>query len=166
MRAETAGRIGVGRAEPEPFEALVRAYQRRVYGFAYQQLHDPAEAQDLAQEIFVKLYRNLAAYDQTRPFEPWFWRLAANVAVNYRRRRVPAPQEPQEVGVSDPAPSELAGALAALDAAHRVPLVLHYYADLPLEAVASALGISVGAAKSRLHRARAQLRRNLESEGA
>lgn len=163
---KAVGLVAVGGREPEPFEALVRAYQRRVYGFAYQQLRDPAEAQDLAQEIFVKLYRNLAAYDTSRPFEPWFWRLAANVAVNYRRRRVPAPAEPRELAVSDPAPSDLAAALAALEPAQRLPLVLHYYADLPLDAVAAALGISVGAAKSRLHRARAQLRRTLESEGA
>ncbi len=78
----------------DAFEELVRRLQRRVYGFAYQHLRDVDEAHDLAQEIFVKLYRNLGRYDPQRPFEPWFWTLAANTTINYRRRRVPAPAEP------------------------------------------------------------------------
>src|SRR5215472_18360607 len=69
------------------FEALVRRYQRRVYALAYQHLRDADEAQDLAQEVFVRLYRNLGRYDPSRPFQPWFWRLAVNVAATYRRHR-------------------------------------------------------------------------------
>src|SRR5205807_516216 len=74
----------------EAFEEVVRRMQRRVYGFAYQHLRDLDEAYDLTQEIFVKLYRNLARYDAERPFEPWFWKLAANTTINYRRKRAPA----------------------------------------------------------------------------
>src|SRR5712691_9763099 len=61
----------------DAFEELVRRLQRRVYGFAYQHLGDAYEAQDLAQEVFVRLYRNLGRFDAARPFEPWFWKLAA-----------------------------------------------------------------------------------------
>src|SRR5579859_7878220 len=75
------------------FEELVKRLQRQVYGFAYQHLRDRDEAHDLAQEIFVKLYRNLARYDADRPFEPWFWKLAANTTINYRRKRAPMPLE-------------------------------------------------------------------------
>src|ERR1700730_14575450 len=78
----------------DAFEELIRRLQRRVYGFAYQHLRDAEEAHDLAQEIFVKLFRNLARYDQQRPFEPWFWKLAANTTINYQRKRVPLPAEP------------------------------------------------------------------------
>src|SRR6266853_4094817 len=77
----------------DAFEELVRRMQRRVYGFAYQHLRDLDEAYDLTQEIFVKLYRNLARYDAERPFEPWFWKLAANTTINYRRKRVPLPTD-------------------------------------------------------------------------
>src|SRR2546429_2009881 len=75
------------------FEGLMRRYQRRVYALAYQHLRDPDEAQDLAQEVFVRLYRNLHRFDPERPFEPWFWRLAANMAASYHRRRVARPAE-------------------------------------------------------------------------
>lgn len=150
----------------DAFEALVRRFQRQVYGFAVQHLRDVDEAQDLTQEIFVKLYRNLARFDSTRPFEPWFWKLAANTTINYRRKRVPATTdedlelrgEAAEQAHHDPT---LVDALAQLDPAYRLPILLHYYADLSLEQVASSLGVTLPAVKSRLHRARALLRNSL-----
>jgi RNA polymerase sigma-70 factor (ECF subfamily) len=153
----------------EAFEEVVRRMQRRVYGFAYQHLRDFDEAYDLTQEIFVKLYRNLARYDADRPFEPWFWKLAANTTINYRRKRVPTPTDQsvdqgaggtESLGgpAHDPA---LVDALAQLDPAYRLPVLLYYYADLPLEQVALSLNLSVPAIKSRLHRARALLRNSL-----
>ena len=149
----------------DAFEQLVRSLQRRVYGFAYQHLRDMEEAHDLAQEIFVKLYRNLARYDLERPFEPWFWKLAANAAINYRRKRVPLPVELSEETPDDEAHRQhdpaLLQALAQLDPAYRLPILLHYYADLSLEQVGRSLNLSVPAIKSRLHRARAQLRNSL-----
>jgi len=156
------------------FEELVTRLQRRVYGFAYHHVRDLDEAHDLAQEIFVKLFRNLARFDSERPFEPWFWKLAANTAINYRRKRVPQPAEASE-DAADPDASTshdpvLVQALAQLDPAYRLPVLLHYYADLSLEQVSLSLSISIPAVKSRLHRARAQLRNSLaeaeESEGA
>jgi RNA polymerase sigma-70 factor, ECF subfamily len=150
----------------EAFEELVRRLQRRVYGFAYQHLRDGEEAHDLAQEILVKLYRNLSRYDGDRPFEPWFWKLAANTSINYRRKRVPVPAEPDADAVDPESPRTahdpaLVQALAQLDPAYRLPVLLHYYADLSVEQVSLALDVSVAAVKSRLHRARAQLRNSL-----
>src|ERR1700730_6081352 len=152
----------------EAFEELIRRLQRRVYGFAYQHLRDLDEANDLTQEIFVKLFRNLSRYDVERPFDPWFWKLAANTTINYRRKRVPMPTDQaadqriafgQAAGPThDPA---LVDALAQLDPAYRLPILLHYYADLPLDHVARSLNLTVPAIKSRLHRARAQLRNSL-----
>jgi len=149
----------------DAFEELIRCLQRRVYGFAYQHLRDSSEAHDLAQEIFVKLYRNLGRYDSTRPFEPWFWKLAANTTINYRRKRIPMPAELSDESAGetqnpqhDPA---LLEALGQLDPAYRLPILLHYYADLSLEQVGHSLDLSVAAVKSRLHRARAQLRNAL-----
>jgi RNA polymerase sigma-70 factor, ECF subfamily len=153
------------------FEELMRSLQRRVYGFAYQHLRDADEAHDLAQEIFVKLYRNLARYDPDRPFEPWFWKLAANTTINYRRKHAPTPVESHEqeaTGLDPTLPHHdptLLDALAQLDPAYRLPILLHYYADLSLEQVSQTLNLTIPALKSRLHRARAQLRNSLaESE--
>jgi RNA polymerase sigma-70 factor, ECF subfamily len=152
----------------DAFEALVRRYQRRVYALAYQHLRDPDEAQDLAQEVFVRLYRNLDRYDPSRPFEPWFWRLAANVAATYRRRRPAAAMElPDVASATGVAPDDalpLERALADLSDDLRLPVILHYYLDQPLDEIALAMGLSLSAVKSRLHRARALLRRLLVEE--
>jgi RNA polymerase sigma-70 factor (ECF subfamily) len=147
----------------DAFEGLVRRFQRRVYALAYQHLRDPDEAQDLAQEVFVRLYRNLERYDPARRFEPWFWRLAGNVAATYRRRRRTTAELP-DVAAAVVARDEvlpLERALADLSEDLRLPVLLHYYVDLPLEEIASAMGLTVSAVKSRLHRARAVLRRLL-----
>src|SRR5438270_13877204 len=73
----------------DAFEELIRRLQRRVYGFAYQHLRDADEAHDLAQEIFVKFYRNLSRHDAERPSDPGFGNLAASTAISYRGKRVP-----------------------------------------------------------------------------
>jgi RNA polymerase sigma-70 factor, ECF subfamily len=155
----------------DAFEELIRRLQRRVYGFAYHHVRDLDEAHDLTQEIFVKLYRNLARYDPARPFEPWFWKLAANTSINYRRKRVPVPTDlsPDLIAVADDTlprhDPALSDALTQLDPAYRLPILLHYYADLSLEQVGQSMSLSVPAIKSRLHRARALLRNALaESE--
>ncbi len=159
VRAATGGDL-------QAFEELVHRMQRRVYGFSFQHLRDLDEAQDLTQEIFIKLYRNLDRFDQERPFEPWFWKLAANTAINYRRKRVPTPTD-RAADDASPAPDQpqhdaaLVEALAELDPSYRMPLLLHYYADLSLEQVAMSLNLSIPAIKSRLHRARALLRNAL-----
>jgi RNA polymerase sigma-70 factor (ECF subfamily) len=150
----------------DAFEELVTRLQRRVYGFAYHHLRDVDEANDLAQEIFVKLFRNLGRFDPTRPFEPWFWKLAANTTINYRRRRVPQPAEPVDDAVDpdslrEPHDPGLVQALSQLDPAYRLPVLLHYYADLSVEQVGLSLNLTAAAVKSRLHRARAQLRNSL-----
>ncbi|HKW71526.1 MAG TPA: sigma-70 family RNA polymerase sigma factor, partial [Candidatus Dormibacteraeota bacterium] len=108
----------------------------------------------------------LARFDPQRPFEPWFWKLAANTTINYRRKRVPIPAEPLEESTGEDTTSRghdpaLVEALAQLDPAYRLPILLHYYADLSLEQVSQSLNLSVPAIKSRLHRARAQLRNSL-----
>jgi RNA polymerase sigma-70 factor (ECF subfamily) len=155
----------------DAFEELIGRLQRRVYGFAYQHLRDRDEAYDLTQEIFVKLFRNLARYDAARPFDPWFWKLAANTTINYRRKRVPTPTDQSaDQRVGDPASAALThdpalvDALAQLDPAYRLPILLHYYADLPLDQVAQSLNLTVPAIKSRLHRARALLRNALAED--
>jgi RNA polymerase sigma-70 factor (ECF subfamily) len=159
VRQATGGDLGA-------FEELIRRLQRRVYGFAYQHLRDVDEAHDLAQEIFVKLYRNLGRYDPDRPFEPWFWKLAANTSINYRRKHVPLPVESQDqaAGLDPSLPQHdptLVEALAQLDPTYRLPVLLHYYADLSLEQVSQTLNLTIPTLKSRLHRARAQLRNSL-----
>lgn len=155
----------------EAFEALVRAYQRRVHGFAYRYVHDPHEAQDLAQEIFLRLYSRFGSFQAGRSFEPWFWRLAANVCLNYVRRWRPAPrdcEQPDPAGAAEPVivgETGLGTAFATLPPRERLMLLLYYHAGMPIEEIAGTLGIGLPALRSRLYRARVQLRRALVAGG-
>ena len=169
LAAQAAG------GDAEAFEALVHAYQRRVYGFAYRYLRDPHEAADLAQEIFLRLYRKLDRYDVARPFEPWFWKLAARVSVDYLDRLAPSRRDlPLEDGARaaavahDVVPSletALGSALARLPRSYLLPLLLHYELGLSQQEVARLTHSTVAAVKSRLHRARLELQRQLMEDG-
>jgi RNA polymerase sigma-70 factor (ECF subfamily) len=147
----------------------VHRFQRRVYGFAYRYIRDADEAQDLVQEIFLRLYRKLGRFDPRRPFEPWLWRVAANVCANYLDKRVPRPTElnADDDNAASAAPpalleeTRLGAALSRLPPTYRLLLVLHYQADMPLAEIAGTLGVSEMTVKSRLYRARAQLQNAL-----
>jgi RNA polymerase sigma-70 factor, ECF subfamily len=155
--------------DSEAFELLVHRFQRRVYGFAYRYIRDADEAQDLVQEIFLRLYRKLGRFDPRRPFEPWLWRVAANVCANYLDKRVPRPTElnADDDNAASAAPpalleeTRLGAALSRLPPTYRLLLVLHYQADMPLAEIAGTLGVSEMTVKSRLYRARAQLQNAL-----
>ena len=160
------------RGDREAFEQLVHRFQRRIYGFAYRYIRDADEAQDLAQEIFLRLYRKLGRFDPRRPFEPWLWRVAANVCANYLDRRGPRPAdlEGDDSSGGTAAPpalleeTRLGAALSRLPPNYRLVLVLHYQADMPLAEIAGTLGLSEKTVKSRLYRARTQLQLALLSQ--
>jgi RNA polymerase sigma-70 factor (ECF subfamily) len=157
------------RGDRDAFEQLVHRFQRRIYGFAYRYIRDADEAQDLVQEIFLRLYRKLGRFDPHRPFEPWLWRVAANVCANYLDKRVPRPAalEGDDSGGGTAAPpalleeTRLGAALSRLPPNYRLVLVLHYQADMPLAEIAGTLGLSEMTVKSRLYRARTHLQHAL-----
>ena len=150
----------------DAFEELLRRLQRRVYGFAYQHLRDVDEAHDLAQEIFVKLYRNLGATTPSGLSSPGSgsWprtRPSTTGASGCRSRQscqTKPSTKPRPPGRTIPCSSRRSRSSTPL---YRLPILLHYYADLSLEQVGHSLNLSVPAIKSRLHRARAQLRNAL-----
>ena len=99
------------RGDELAWEALVRRYQARVYGLAYHYLRDPEEARDVAQEIFVRVYRKLGSYhDENATFLPWMLRVGRNVCIDHLRR---AKSRPADSGqplddapeIIDPAPT-------------------------------------------------------------
>ena len=170
--SDLAARAAAGDAAA--FEALVLAYQRRVYGFAHRYLRGPDEAADLTQEIFLRLFRKLDRYDPARPFEPWFWRLAARVSADFlerlgpKRREVPLDDCAPQLSVADAASTRetpLGSALARLPTSYRLHLLLRYELDLGLQEIAEVTRSTVPAVKSRLHRARLELQRELLEGG-
>jgi RNA polymerase sigma factor (sigma-70 family) len=155
------------------YEDLVRRYEEVAFRVAYVVLRDAAEAQDAAQEAFVRAYRALDRFRTGEPFRPWLLRIVANQAVSAqraaRRRSALAERfERADPASREPSPEALAldrerrdGVLAGLERLRpdeRLVLELRYFLDLGEAEMAATLGCARGTVKSRVHRALARLR--------
>ncbi len=155
--------------------ALFDRYWVLAWRTAYAVTADRGLADDVAQEAFTKAFGALGRFDETQPFPPWLKRITINAAVDSlrRSRRLEVVDDEESVfhawALSDSAEDDLrrwavADAVAALGAAKRVVVVLHYWLDLPLEEIAGVLGLPIGTVASRLARAKDELRAVLEEE--
>ena len=153
-------------------------HQEAVFRLAYLLLGDPADAEDAAQETFIRAYRALDRFDGARPLRPWLMQIAANLARNRLRsvgryvaalrRALATEPEPVIHAAADQASREDADllwqAIRRLDASDQEIVYLRFFLDLPIEETAQALGIAEGTVKSRLHRALGRLRAVVERD--
>jgi len=163
------------------FERLVAGYQQLAFRTAYVVAGNAADAEDAAQEGFVKAYGALGRFDTERPLRPWLLRIVANEARNRRRsagRRAHLATRAAHEPLSEPEPgaesivlaverdTALHSALAALREADRQVIFLRYFLDLSEAETATALGCRKGTVKSRLSRGLERLRHELEAADA
>jgi len=155
------------------FEELVRLTHRRVYSLAYRLVQDRGDAEDVAQEAYLRIFRGLAGFREEAAFETWMHRIVANCALTYLRRKgrfgvlirdedppeLPTPDRAQELAVQR---DDLARGLAALPEGQRVTLLLKDVYGLSVREIATELGIEEGAVKVRVHRARKRLKELLQ----
>jgi RNA polymerase sigma-70 factor (ECF subfamily) len=156
------------------WEALVRQHQARIYGLAHHYVHDREEARDLAQDIFVRIYRGLDACTEPERFVPWTIRVARNACVDHLRRRKARPprfdlpvEDMVSIADSGPAPDEAAEAdsrrrlvhlaLQSLSELSREIILLKDIQGLSFEEIAAMVGAPIGTLKSRSNRARLEL---------
>ncbi len=147
----------------DAFADLVRAYERRVASVLYRLLDDRRDVEEATQDVFVQAWRNLPRFRGDAQLFTWLYRIAVNEALMRRRRERPQLQELDErlPAAPDPEPGLqdlLLRELASLPFEHRAAVVLRDVEGLTNAEVADALGISVAAAKSRIHRGRMQIR--------
>jgi RNA polymerase sigma-70 factor (ECF subfamily) len=160
------------RGDRQAFEELVRQTHRRVYTLAYRLVEDRSEAEDVAQDAYLRMYRGLANFREEASFETWMHRIVANCAMSHLRKKgrfgdvmreeqqdVPVPDHAQELTVER---DELARAMAELPPGQRTVLLLKDVYGLSAREIAQELGIEEGTVKVRVHRARRKLRETLE----
>ncbi len=149
------------------FTALVERYQRVVLNLAYRMLGDADQAQDVAQDVFVKVYQSIGQYDPERRFFSWLYRIAVNACLHERRRPATTALDAQPLADRAPSPAErfeqreaqaeLQAALAALPERERTLLALRYGAELSYAEIATTLDVPLGTAKTWLFRAKQRL---------
>jgi len=159
------------------WEALVRQFQGRVYGVSFHYLREKEEAKDLAQEIFVKLFRSLDKYDGGT-FLPWLLRLSRNAAIDRLRRikaRPPASDIPADeafdLKTDDPSPEDswmsdgrkqlVHEAMGRMSERNREMILLKEIQGLELQEISTMLKLPLGTVKSRSNRARIELARRV-----
>ena len=166
------------RGDAAAFEELVVAYQGVAFRTAYLIARNEADAEEAAQDGFVKAYRALGRFRSGAPFRPWLLAIVANEARNRRRsagrRAALALRAGEDIRPDDAAPSPEAALLAgegrgrllaaveSLPEGQRDVVVCRYFLDLSEEETAAALGLRVGTVKSRTHRALARLEEVLQ----
>ena len=162
----------------EAFGHLVTKYQNRLYNSMVHFLRDETEAEDVVQESFVLSFTRLSRFRGNSSFYTWLYRIAINTAISRRRKKRPRVSVERDlgdagtgIGGSDPRPGDrmeederavqLHAALNRLSVEHRLILVLREMDGLSYEEISEILNTPVGTVRSRLHRARSQLKDEL-----
>ena len=148
------------------FEQLYETYRGRVFSTAYRMLSNRADAEDCTQDIFVKVFKKLGSFRGESAVSTWIYRIAVNACLDFRRRRrlrqAVSLDDGMEVGSTPLSVSRLIeSCLPRMAEGYRQVFVLHDIQGLKHEEIGKILGITDGASKSQLHRARAFLRREL-----
>jgi RNA polymerase sigma-70 factor (ECF subfamily) len=159
----------------DAFRLLVETHQARVIGTISKMLGSESEAEDLAQQVFIRIWKSAPRYQPTAKFTTWLFRITRNLVFNELRRKrhfvdqiddVAEPaerteKEPDQVLLEGELQEAIHEAINSLPEAQRMAIILRRYEELPYEEIASVMGTTVPAIKSILFRARAELRERL-----
>lgn len=165
--------------DQDAFAELVTEYQTAVYNLTYRMLNEHHEAEDAAQETFLRAFRHLEKYDASRPFRTWLLSIASHYCIDLIRKRrisllsldeflpsqwlsVIADDGIEEVAISSERRDLLQTMLGKLRPEERAIIVLRYWHDLSYEEIAETLDTNRGVVKSRLFRARQALANQLQ----
>jgi len=165
------------RGDQKAFRTLVERHTPAVYNLAYRMLGNQGEAEEAAQDTFLKAFTRLQTYDRSHKFSTWLLSITSHQCIDRLRRRRftwlsiednPAMEwlagdvgRPDESALRRETGDEVRALLERLEPTYRLPLVLRYWHDLSYEEIASVMGITEAAVKSRLHRARLQMAAHL-----
>lgn len=171
----------VASGDDAAFEVLVNRYQHRLFGFCLRMLGDRSEAEDVAQDVFLTVYRNAGEFRGDSAFSTWLFRIAKNQTLNrikYLERRGrssrksldelgedrlqdAAERGPDHAVAQDQTARAVRDAISALQEDHRAVVVLRDMEDLSYEEISDITGLPLGTVKSRIHRARSALAKRL-----
>jgi RNA polymerase sigma-70 factor (ECF subfamily) len=162
------------RGETEAYGELVTRHQMSVFNVCYRILHERVEAEDMAQETFIRAYSRLNSFDLARPFGPWIRRVAANQCLNRLEsqkstselddeRETDEGQKPEALVEMHERSEQIRSALASLPSTYRVVIELRHYQEMSYDEIAAELKIPLSDVKSHLFRARKLLAEKLHA---
>jgi RNA polymerase sigma-70 factor, ECF subfamily len=163
--------------DPAAFQALVERHRSMVYRVAYQFAGNHYDAEDIAQEVFIKVYRSLERFRQDAQLTSWLYRIVMNACIDHRRRQFPAlaapfgdeaeqrllstPEEtpgPEDRAYAGELGQVLESEIGRLPHGQRIVFIMRHHQGLKLAEIADALGLAEGTVKRQLHAAVHRLR--------
>ncbi len=171
--------VAAGAGDMDAFEELYKRHNRRVYSLCLRMTQNPTEAEDLAQEAFIQLFRKIGSFRGDSAFTTWLHRLTVNQCLmHFRKKSVKVERTTEEgetpvqivLGTGNPNSMPvldriaLDNALSQLPPGYRTVFVLHDIEGHEHEEIARMLGVAVGTSKSQLHKARMKLRKLLQTQ--
>ena len=181
---------GLARGDRAAFRELVETHKKKVYFLALDMVGNPVDAEDVSQEVFLKVFRSFETFNREAKLGSWLYRITYNACIDHLRKRAstPEPMEDEALEASfrsypqvsaprasdDPAVAaeyaqlreRIERALETVSPQEKAVFVLRHHEDLALGDIAEALGLSVGSVKSYLFRAVRKLRKELLPAGA
>ena len=162
--------------DKDAFGELVKRYKDYVYNLAYRLTNNPSDAEDLTQEIFIRLMNKIYSFKGNAKFSTWLYRLATNQCLDWLRKRKPEtesmnglePKSDEDIhatvedkeGIDD-----IKQALTLLPEDFRLAVVLRDVEGCPYDEIAEYLNVSIGTVKSRISRGRSRLKKIFDPEG-
>lgn len=166
----------------EAFETLIQSHQKKVYNIALRMTKNPDDAEELSQDAFVRAFTSISKFRGDSKFSTWMYRITVNVCTDFLRKRnktislsieqgaaVGEDERPLQIEEDGPGPSELSekkqlkelvrDAMDSLSDEHREVLVLRDLMDMPYKDIANTLNVNEGTIKSRINRARENLKK-------
>lgn len=167
----------------EAYEEIVTTFQHRLYHVCYRMLSNQQEAEDIAQEAFVRAYTNLHTFDQKRKFSTWLFRIATNLCIDRIRKKKPDyyldanvpgtegltmysqvaadTEMPEEEVEKMEVQKRVQFEINKLSDKYRSVIILRYIEELSLQEISEILELPLGTVKTRLHRGRAALKQQM-----
>ncbi|MEW6103994.1 MAG: RNA polymerase sigma factor [bacterium] len=158
----------LSRKDKENFARIVNRYKNRVYNIAYNYFYDYDEANDCAQEAFVKVYKSLSSYKLGTNFKAWLFRITHNLCIDRIRKKkkeIRLEDNPEIIPYSEDDPDiklSLEEAVGKLSPEYRAIIGLRYQEDLSYEEISKVMNIPIGTVKTWLFRAKGALKKNLQ----
>ncbi|MFC4386190.1 RNA polymerase sigma factor SigW [Gracilibacillus marinus] len=175
----------VKKGDQSAFEEIVEHFQGKVFAICFRMVGNKHEAEDIAQEAFIRAYINIQSYDENRKFATWLYRIATNLAIDRMRKKKPdyyldaeiqggegltlysqIPDDnrlPEDEVESLETQSYIQKEIMALPAKYRSIIALRFIDELSLKEISEILEIPVGTVKTRIHRGREALRKKLRN---
>lgn len=172
------------RGDLDALSELIARYQNRLYRYLLRIVRQPAEAEDLFQQTWLKVVEKIRSFDASRNFDAWLFTLARNLAIDHLRRihpqsldeplteeggetaadRIPSSgREPFDRALAAERRTQIGEAMAALPVTYREVLALRFEEEMKIEEIAQVTGTPISTVKTRLRRSLEQLRRALEA---